>query len=116
MVWTAEKPPEQMTGISVVFLLTAFAGLAIVALAIGRMLDITALRSRRWPGPFKQGSDYQRRSVAGLVPMGLGVMLLGLGLLLGRPGGIITATLLVAAGISYVVAALIYAGIVRPRI
>ena len=96
-----------------IWLLTIFVGLLILALAIGRMFDMAPLQNRRWPGPHKSGSEPQRRSVVGLVPIGLGFALLGLGLAIGRPGGVITAIVLVAAAINFAAAALTFAGVMR---
>ena len=56
---------------------TAILGLLIVLIALGRLLDVSAFRTRRWPGSFASGGVQKRREVIALGPLGFGFLFFG---------------------------------------
>jgi hypothetical protein len=85
------------------------AGLLVVLLAVGRIVDLPVLKTRRWPGSFASATRQQRQQIFALLPLGLGIAALGAGQLAidwSRP---LATVLLVVALVVTAAAAVVYA-------
>jgi hypothetical protein len=85
------------------------AGLLIASAMVGRIVDARPLKTRRWPGGFASGTEQQRRQVIALLPLGVGLALLGGGQLAIAWSRPLAAAFIVAAALTFAVALVFFA-------